>query len=311
MRYHIDRWLIIHNTVFGEGWFSGLDRPDSGMRLSVDGCLYTPEVNVVERPDVAAAHGPAAQHWGFRLRCLLSSSLSREALGRIKLILHDRGEQLPIDVPACEARAAEAAQADAALRYFFETFHQAERPHVLEIGARARSGITRRGLFAAAARYVGYDICDGPNVDVVGDAHFLSQHFQEEFDFLYSVSTFEHLLMPWKVALEMNKVMKMGGLALVQSHQAWPIHDAPWDFYRYSKFGWHGLFNRFSGFKLVWSVHADPATILASTQTDNPITLLDLQAGYLTSLCIAQKIDRTVLAWDADPASIVNEVYPG
>ena len=77
---------------------------------------------------------------------------------------------------------------------------------VLEIEARARSGITHRERFSPPAKYVGLDISPGPNVDVVGDAQHLSRVVTGKFDAVFSVATFEHLLMPWKVVLELNKV---------------------------------------------------------------------------------------------------------
>ncbi|WP_373690468.1 methyltransferase domain-containing protein [Sphingobium sp. DEHP117] len=58
------------------------------------------------------------------------------------------------------------------------------------------------------------------------------------FDAVYSVSVFEHLLMPWKVALEMNRVLRMGGIAYIHTHQTLGLHDMPWDFWRFSDTSW-------------------------------------------------------------------------
>src|ERR1044072_7003937 len=64
------------------------------------------------------------------------------------------------------------------------------------------------------------DVLPGENVTVVGDAHQMTALFPPAtFDFVQSVSVFEHLVMPWKVALEMNRVMKLGALAFVFTHQ--------------------------------------------------------------------------------------------
>ena len=63
--------------------------------------------------------------------------------------------------------------------------------------------------------YTGIDIVAGENVDVVGDAHQLSEYFDEDcFDAVFSISTFEHLAMPWKAAIEINRVMKTGGVLM-------------------------------------------------------------------------------------------------
>jgi hypothetical protein len=77
-----------------------------------------------------------------------------------------------------------------------------ERGAVLEIGSRARSAITRSHRIPSQLSYTGMDIPPRPNVDVVGDAHELTRLVAgRKFVAVFSTSLFEHLLMPWKVAL--------------------------------------------------------------------------------------------------------------
>src|ERR1700761_6130748 len=82
---------------------------------------------------------------------------------------------------------------------------------ILEIGSREVTGKSpmRQGFDKAA--YTGFDIYPGPNVDIVGDAHRLSQYFTEteQFDLIFSSATFEHLAMPWVVATEIAKLLKL------------------------------------------------------------------------------------------------------
>ncbi len=123
---------------------------------------------------------------------------------------------------------------------------------ILEIGSRARSGTIYRSFIPGAVSYTGFDIKAGVNVDVVGDAHALSAYFgAETFDAAYSIATFEHLMMPWKVAVELNKIMKVGGVVFIGSHQTFPLHEEPWDFWRFSDAGWRALFNKFTGFEII------------------------------------------------------------
>jgi hypothetical protein len=94
-------------------------------------------------------------------------------------------------------------------REFISLSRQAHSPSILEIGSRNVTGITRRHLFSHCEEYVGFDILPGGGVDIVGDAHKLSESCPlEHFDFAFSMSVFEHLLFPWKAVLEINKVMK-------------------------------------------------------------------------------------------------------
>lgn len=83
---------------------------------------------------------------------------------------------------------------------------------ILEIGSRNVTGTNLRGRFFNA-EYVGFDFYAGENVDVVGDAHRLSSYFDQEqrFDLIFSSAVFEHLHMPWVVAEEIRKLLKVGG----------------------------------------------------------------------------------------------------
>jgi hypothetical protein len=71
---------------------------------------------------------------------------------------------------------------------------------MIEIGSRARSDNTYKHFFPNLKTYTGVDISEGPNADIVADAHTLSRHISEEFDLAFSFSVFEHLIMPWVAA---------------------------------------------------------------------------------------------------------------
>jgi hypothetical protein len=183
-----------------------------------------------------------------------------------------------------------------------------QKGRLLEIGSRARSGNTYRHLFPTDIEYVGLDVTDGPNVDVVGDAHTMSKVLEGQFDFGFSISTFEHLLMPWVAVLELNRVMKRGGLVFVQSHQTWPVHEEPWDFWRFSVDGWRGLFNFHTGFEFVSAAYGQPASI--RPLVPNPITISMRQhRAFLVCGCVARKVDDPIVKWDADVDKIFDLHY--
>ena len=85
---------------------------------------------------------------------------------------------------------------------------------ILEIGSREVTGSSVDREKFSQATYVGFDYYAGNNVDVVGDAHQLSIYFQEDekFDIIYTTACFEHFAMPWIVAQEISKMLKVGGL---------------------------------------------------------------------------------------------------
>lgn len=84
---------------------------------------------------------------------------------------------------------------------------------VLEIGSREVTGASNARKEFSKAEYVGFDYYPGDNVDIVGDAHKLSSYFEngKQFDIVFSSAVFEHFAMPWIVATEIAKILKVGG----------------------------------------------------------------------------------------------------
>ena len=186
-------------------------------------------------------------------------------------------------------------------------------PVVVELGARNVSGLLRRGFFPNAGKYVGIDIHPGEGVDIVGDVHRLSELVEpNSVDALYSFSVFEHLLFPWKVALEINRVLKPGGLVFVSTHPVWPAHELPWDFWRFPVGGLAGLFSKPLGFELIAATEGLRAKIY-SLAGDPPTRELYRHGANLGVAVIARKIadyDRERLRWDIDIGEAITTQYP-
>ncbi len=185
-----------------------------------------------------------------------------------------------------------------------------EAPRILEIGSRNRSGNIRRDVTPSGGRYVGLDVLPGENVDVVGDAHELGSLFDPgTFDVVFSMSTFEHLAMPWKVVVEINKVLQAGGTCFATTHQAWPIHEAPWDFWRFSEYSWPCLFNAYTGFEVVEAAMGEPASAVA--KVCHPVVHgLAEQPLYLASAALCRKVGESTVAWEVPLGEILGTQYP-
>jgi len=82
--------------------------------------------------------------------------------------------------------------------------------------------------------YVRLDIIGGPDVDVVGDLHSLPEGWTNKFDCFIAHAVFEHLERPWIAAREVARVLAPGGVFFVKTHQCFPIHGYPSDFFRFS-----------------------------------------------------------------------------
>jgi hypothetical protein len=194
--------------------------------------------------------------------------------------------------------------------HFLQELEGVRSGTVLEIGSRARSAITRRGSVPSHLKYIGVDILPGPNVDVVGDVHNLGPLFSAgQFVAAFSFSVFEHLAMPWKVALELNRVLVPGGLVFTQTHQSWPMHEEPWDFWRFSPHSWPTLFNSATGFEIVEAACGEPAHIHAFRTTPANADL-PRRPAFLGAASIVRKIAGTELTWPVTIETAAREMYP-
>jgi SAM-dependent methyltransferase len=180
---------------------------------------------------------------------------------------------------------------------------------ILEIGSRARSGIVRRSYVPETWSYEGLDIVAGPNVDNVGDAHQLSRLYPPaSFDAVMAFSVLEHLLMPWKVVVELNRVLRPGAIGLFTTHQCWPLHEQPWDFWRFSDTSWQALLNPATGFEIVDAQMGERAHVVASKM--HPATAFGGADAALASNVLFRKVGETDLAWPVELSDVIATSYP-
>lgn len=158
---------------------------------------------------------------------------------------------------------------------------------VLEIGSRNVTGANLRTRFSKA-EYVGFDFMAGDNVDIVGDAHKLSDYFQQgdKFDLIFSSAVFEHLYAPWLVAQEIQKLLSMGGHVFTETHFSFSSHERPWNFFQFSDMGLRALFNDGLGFELIDKGMSNPMIGYFALDADkclrgNPIPNLYCHSGIL------------------------------
>jgi SAM-dependent methyltransferase len=195
----------------------------------------------------------------------------------------------------------------------FQSFIGAVKPvdnlRILEVGARS---VDMRGIFAGCREYVGFDLYPGNGVDVVGDCHSLATYFPpNHFDAVFSISVFEHLAMPWKAALEINRVMAPGGKLFIATHPTWPPHALPWDFWRFSKESFHALLNPATGFEVLRAEEGLPCSIVPMG-FEVSMTGMHRHPAYLGVSVLARKTadhDRQ-LAWNVDVAAFTASRYP-
>ncbi|MSO79513.1 MAG: methyltransferase domain-containing protein [Acidimicrobiia bacterium] len=152
-----------------------------------------------------------------------------------------------------------------ALAAFMQRSAALERPRVLELGTRRSHPdvSTRHDEWVPhASEYVGSDIESGIDVDLVADVHRLTSITGvESYDIIVSCSTFEHFKYPHLAAHEIMKALRVGGLLFVQTHQTFPLHAHPYDYFRYSTEAMAGLFGTRMGFEAVKICYEFPSRI--------------------------------------------------
>jgi SAM-dependent methyltransferase len=138
-------------------------------------------------------------------------------------------------------------------------------PRVLELGTKRfiASRSTRHEHFVPnAGEYLGTDIESDADVDIVADVHRLTQVTgEEQFDVIISCSTFEHFKYPHLAAHEVMKALRVGGVLFIQTHQSFPLHAHPYDYFRFSREALAGLFGTQMGFRVLATDYEFPAKI--------------------------------------------------
>jgi SAM-dependent methyltransferase len=170
----------------------------------------------------------------------------------------------------------------------------------LEVGGRGESSLNVRKRLGPEWHYSALDIHAGPNVDLVGDAHHLSNLIpQESVDVIYSSSAMEHFLVPWRFVVEANWVLRTGGIFYAAMPSAWPLHAEPWDFWRISDHAWPAFLNPGTGFELLESGIVGRSVILPYLPANSGRTRAQCDPAYEHTFVIARKIGPSNESWDA------------
>ena len=91
---------------------------------------------------------------------------------------------------------------------------------------------------------IALDIRNGTGVQVIGDAQALGIG-DGMFDIVLCTEVLEHLPEPQRAIDEIFRVLKPGGSLLLTTRFLFPIHDAPHDYFRFTKYGLRHLLRRF------------------------------------------------------------------
>jgi ubiquinone/menaquinone biosynthesis C-methylase UbiE len=91
---------------------------------------------------------------------------------------------------------------------------------------------------------IALDIKRGVGVQIIGDAQALGIA-DASFEVILCTEVLEHLPEPQRAIDEMFRVLVPGGQLLLTTRFLFPIHDAPHDYFRFTKYGLRHLLRRF------------------------------------------------------------------
>lgn len=141
------------------------------------------------------------------------------------------------------------------------------RGDVLEIGVRRwekdRPTTWRDRVNALGCVHTGTDAMDGDDVDIACDAHELSKHFAAgRFSGFICRATLEHFRRPWVVAAELATVCRAGAVGFVETHQSYPVHGYPHDYFRFTTEALRELFAADVGWRVLRAEYQYPAKVI-------------------------------------------------
>ena len=301
--FMIDVAAKFYRCVYLFGWFHHPNDPLADVVLQADGILTSWQ-------EVGLPHGGLPEEYGqpgWRLQATLSADRFPQE-GHLRFITaggHVAQAKL-LDLLIERDRGNPSTRVQTA---FLERIQGPGYGRVLDLGGRDRSG-TGISYLGDQHQVTVFDIVAHPGVHVVGDAHELSRHFPAGyFDALHCRSVLEHTLMPWKIAVEAAKVLRLGGLGYFLTHQTTGMHDMPWDFWRLSDNAWDALFNQHTGFRILDRALAHECYVIPHRWRPDA-EHAENAAGFESSTVLVEKIAEPHVDWPVTLSSVLDTTYP-
>jgi SAM-dependent methyltransferase len=169
----------------------------------------------------------------------------------------------------------------------------AHNPVVLVVGG-ATIGDGAEALYREPGiSLIAFDVYRSGRTQFVADAHSITVA-EGTIDGVWVQAVLEHVLSPERVAAEIYRVLKPGGLVYAETPFMQQVHEGPYDFTRFTESGHRWLFRRFeridSGVErgpftvLIWSIRYALAGLLRSRTAATAICTALFWLRYLDHL---------------------------
>ena len=109
-------------------------------------------------------------------------------------------------------------------------------PRVLDFGSRmvANQKVSHRQLFDdSECQYIGTDVVEGLNVDVVMPEPYSLPFGDDSFQIIVTGQVIEHIPYPWISMMELGRILAPGGVIICTAPSRGHIHNPPYDAWRF------------------------------------------------------------------------------
>jgi SAM-dependent methyltransferase len=147
-------------------------------------------------------------------------------------------------------------------------------------------------------RRVALDLHPAAGLHVRGDAHGLP-FVNAAFDVVLCTEVLEHLPDPQRALDEIFRVLAPGGELLLTTRFLFPIHDAPHDYFRFTKYGLRHLLRRFEDVRIeeeTDSVGALAVLVQRLGMQAHTLGSSTLRAGWLVAARIVRRLSFLITA---------------
>jgi SAM-dependent methyltransferase len=93
---------------------------------------------------------------------------------------------------------------------------------------------------------------DGVGVDEIQNIHNINMP-NESVGWCISCDTFEHVEYPQQAISELHRILMPGGFLILTSVMLYPIHAAPYDYWRFTPDGFRSLLKQFKASYVDWN----------------------------------------------------------
>jgi len=110
------------------------------------------------------------------------------------------------------------------------------RGPIYEFGALqtpGQEGVADLRPYFPQQEYVGADMCEGPGVDKLLDLHDIDLP-SESVGTILCCDTLEHVEYPHRALEQLHRILKPDGIAVISSVMDFPIHNFPYDYWRFT-----------------------------------------------------------------------------